>query len=133
MNGHEPHDPAWADSEHSCLREVYWRDRCLLAEDLLKYVFNQKELGRACHIRDLEHKVKSLKDEITHQRIAGEVRNRQLKAANLIVLCTGGCDGGLFGNNDDINEELIAEVERTAKRLRMWYNNYLSRKNARGQ
>lgn len=124
MDGHGKTNPAWETGDSSILREVYWERRCKLAESLLKHVFTKKEIGRACHIYDLETKVKELQKQITIQREAAEYRNRQLKAANLIVCCTGGCDTGIMGSKEAISEEIVCEVERTAKRLRSWWNNY---------
>ncbi len=127
MEGHERNNPKWKD-ECQVLRTVYWRDRCGLAEKLLKYVFTSKEIGRACHIHDLEEKIKRLQDEVTHQRKAAEYRNSQLKAANLIVSCSGGCEGGFMGDKGKVDEEMVSEVELIAKRLRSWFVNCQSRK-----
>lgn len=127
MNGHEQTNPDWRDSDCEILRTEYWKERCILAEKLLRHVFTKKEIGRACHIHDLETKVKHLQNEITNQREAAECRNRQLKAANLIVLCSGGCEGGILGSRDKIDEELVSEVEMIASRLRLWLVNYRSR------
>lgn len=127
MEGHEQTNPLWKTNDHHLIRVIYWERRCELAESLLKHVFTGKEIGRACHIHDLETKVKELQHEITFQREAAEYRNRQLKAANLIVSCTGGCDDGIIGSKEAISEEIVCEVERTAKRLRSWWNNYRSR------
>ena len=124
MRGHERTDPSWKDDDREILRTIYWERRCELAEKLLKHVFTNKEIGRACHIHDLEVKVKNLQRTVTDQREASEYRNRQLKAANLIVCCTGGCDTGIIGSKGEINEEIVSEVERTAKRLRSWWENY---------
>ncbi len=125
MKGHERTDPSWKDDNNEILRTIYWERRCELAEGLLKHVFTRKEIGRACHIYDLEVKVKNLQRTVTDQREASEYRNRQLKAANLIICCTGGCNTGVIGNKDNINEEIVVEVERTAIRLRSWWNNYI--------
>lgn len=127
MDGHEQTDPSWENSDCELLKTVYWRERCVLAEKLLSHVFTKKEIGRACHIHDLEIKVKQLQNEITRQRGAAEYRNRQLKAANLIVLCSGGCEGGILGSRHRIDEELVSDVETIAKRLRSWLVNYRSR------
>jgi len=127
MNGHEPANPDWKDSDCEILRTSYWQKRCSLAEKLLRHVFTKKEIGRACHIHDLETKVKQLQNEVTNQREAAEYRNRQLKAINLIVLCSGGCEGGILGSKDKIDEELVGDVETIASRLRSWLTNYRSR------
>lgn len=124
MNGHESTNPAWKEDHSPMMRELYWQRRCELAEELLKHTLTNKEIGRACHIHDLEEKNNRLKAEITHQREAAEYRNRQLIASNLIVSCSGGCETGIMGCKDKINEEVVAEVERTAKRLRSWWTNY---------
>lgn len=127
MEGHEQTNPAWKNNDDEIIRTIYWEQRCELAEELLKHVFTNKEIGRACHIHDLEKKVKKLQKEVTFQREVAEYRNRQLKAANLIVSCTGGCDTGIIGFPDKITEEIVTEVERIAKRLRGWWVNYQSR------
>lgn len=124
MDGHERTSPSWRTDDYHLMRTIYWERRCELAESLLKHVFTKKEIGRACHIHDLEIKVKKLQIEITHQRKAAEYRNRQLEAANLIISCTGGCDDGVIGDKDKVTEEIVSEVERTSKRLRSWWNNY---------
>lgn len=131
MNGNEPVNPAWQSDNCELLRTIYWERRCELAEGLLKHVFTGKEIGRACHIHALEEKIEKLQSEITFQREAAEYRNRQFKAANLIVSCTGGCDTGIIGSKDKINEELVCEVERTAKRIRSWWVNYQYREQHR--
>jgi len=131
MDGNEPVDPAWKDDCSEILRTVYWQRRCELAEKLLRHVFTKREIGRACHILALEEKVKALQSEITSQREAAEHRNRQLRAANLIVSCSGGCDGGIIGSKENVDEKLVCEVERTANRLRAWWNNYRSRQQNR--
>lgn len=127
MDGHERNNPDWASAESEILRMVYWRDRCGLAEKLLQHVLTRKEIGRACHIHDLEIKVKKLQREVTHQREASEYRNAQLRAANLITYCTGGCKGGICGSDEAITEEVVAEVEMIAKRLRSWLINHNGR------
>ena len=127
MEGHERNNPAWASDESQILRMVYWRDRCELAEELLHHVLTRKEIGRACHIHDLETKVKRLQDETTEQRLIAEYRNRQLRAANLITYCTGGCKGGICGSDEKIDDELVSEVEMIAKRLRGWWVNHEAR------
>ena len=125
MKGHEQTNPAYKDHRDPIMREIYWEERCRLAETLLKrHVISNKEIGRACHIYDLEEKVKTLQNQITCQRGAAEYRNRQLRAANIIISCTGGCDTGIIGSKDQINEEVVCEVETIAKRLRHWWNNY---------
>lgn len=124
MNGHECNNPEWASNENAIIREVYWKDRCRLAEELLKHVLTRKEIGRACHIHDLEIKVKRLQDEITEQRLIAEYRNGQLRAANLITYCTGGCKGGICGYDEKVDEELVSEVEKIAKRIRIWLTNH---------
>ena len=128
MDGNEPVNPAWQNSDRELLRTVYWEERCRLAERLLNHVFTKKEIGRAYHINALEKKVGKLQEEVTHQRKAAEYRNRQLRAANLIISCTGGCDTGVIGSKESINEELVGEVERTAKRLRTPPHNYQSKR-----
>ena len=128
MEGHERNNPNWKNDDCEILREVYWRERCVLAEQLLKHVFTNKEIGRACHIHDLEEKIERLQDEVTHQRKAAEYRNNQLRAANLIVSCSGGCEDGVIGDKDKVNEEMVSEVELIAKRLRSWFVNYRGRK-----
>ncbi len=125
MEGHEQTNPAYRYHQNSVMKEIYWEERCRLAEALLKrHVISNKAIGRACHIYDLEEKVKTLQKEITFQREAAEYRNRQLRAANIIISCTGGCDTGIIGSKDKIDEEMVCEVERTAKRLRHWWNTY---------
>lgn len=124
MNGHEQTNPAWRNDHRAMIRETYWEQRCQLAEELLKHVLTNKEIGRACHIHDLEKKIKHLQLEVTHQREAAEYRNRQLQATNLIVSCSGGCESGIMGSRDRINEEMVSGVERIAKRLRSWWTNY---------
>lgn len=127
MNGHKPMNPDWEKSDCEILRNAYWEERCALAERLLTHVFTKKEIGRASHIHDLEAKVKHLQREITNQREAAEYRNRQLKATNLIVSCSGGCENGIFGSRDRIDEELVGDVETIASRLRSWLTNHNSR------
>ncbi len=127
MNGHERNNPAWKN-ECDILQAIYWRDRCGLAENLLKHVFTDREIGRACHIHDLEIKVKRLQREITILREVAEYRNTQLKATDLIVSCTGGCKGSTIGSKDEVDEETVCEVERIAQRLRTWLGNYQARK-----
>lgn len=127
MNGHEHANPAWKTDDCELLRELYWSRRCEVAESLLKHVFTKKEIGRACHIYDLEEKVKKIQREITNQREAAEDRNHLLEAANLIVNCTGGCDNSFMGQENKINEKIVCEVEMIAKRLRSWWGNYRSR------
>lgn len=125
MEGHERTNLAYKNHDKSIMREIYWEERCRLAETLLKrHVISNKAIGRACHIYDLEEKVKTLQDQITYQRGAAEHRNHQLKAANIIVSCTGGCDTGIIGSKDKINEKMVCEVETIAKRLRHWWNTY---------
>lgn len=124
MTDNERNDPSWLNSEHDILREMYWKDRCLLAETLLQHVFTRKEIGRACHIHDLEIKVKKLQREITNQREISEYRNVQLKAANLITYCTGGCEGGICGSDEKVDEAMVSNVETIAKRLRSWLVNH---------
>ena len=120
MNGHEQTNPKYKTDETSLLREFYWESRCELAEKLLKHVLTEKEIGRACHIHDLEAKVRKLRNELTYQREAAEYRNRQLKAVNLVVSCYG-CDAGLIGDPESINESMVFEVEQIAIRLRKWW------------
>ncbi len=127
MDGHEQTDPDWKHSDSEVLRTVYWEERCALAEKLLRHVLTNQEIGRACHIHDLETKVKNLQNQITNQREVAEYRNRQLKTANLIVLCSGGCEGGILGSQDKIDEELVGDVEKIARRLRTWLTNYRGR------
>ena len=115
---------SWQDEEEPILRIAYWRDRCFLAERLIGKTLTQQEVGRARHIMGLEDKSQRQREEITSMRMIAEYRNRQLEAANLIVRCNGGCTGGIIGSPEKINEELVAEVERTAKRLREWWRNY---------
>ncbi len=129
MEGHERNNPNWAIGNSKILQTIYWKDRCLFAEHLLKHVFTCREIGRACHINDLEEKVVKLRKEITYQREVAEYRNKQLKAANLIVLCTGGCEGGIMGNDDKIDETAVSNVEMIAKRLRSWLTNHYYRSN----
>lgn len=127
LNGHERNNPAWKN-ECDILQAIYWKDRCILAEYLLKHVFTDQEIGRACHIHDLEIKVKELQRQITILRETAEYRNIQLKATNLIVSCTGACKGSTIGSKDEVDEETVCEVELIAKRLRTWYVNYQARK-----
>ncbi len=127
MDGHEQTNPDWQHSDCEVLRTVYWEERCVLAEKLLKLAFTKKEIGRACHIHDLETKVKHLKNQITIQREAAEYRNLQLKATNLITLCSGGCENGILGSKDKIDEKLVSGVERIAIGLRSWLVNYRCR------
>jgi len=124
MDGHERNNPSWARDENKMLRMIYWRDRCGLAEKLLEHVLTRKEIGRACHIHDLEIKVKRLKKEVTEQKLVSEYRTRQLKAANLITLCSGGCIDGILGSYEKIDNNFVSDVERIAKRLRTWLTNY---------
>ncbi|KKN98900.1 hypothetical protein LCGC14_0141410 [marine sediment metagenome] len=116
-------NPSWEFDDSDLIKMYYWRDRCRLAEKLIQHVLTRKDVGRALHIHGLEEKLRKLQEEMTHQRIAAEVRNKQLKAANMIVCCTGGCEGGIIGSSDKVEEELVVEVERTAKRLRQWWEN----------
>lgn len=127
MDGHERNNPKWADGGSEILRSVYWEERCRLAESLLHKLLTNQEIGRACHIHDLEIKVKRLQEEINEQRLISEYRNRQLRAANLITYCTGGCKGGICGFDEKIDEALVSEVETIAKRLRSWLINHIHR------
>jgi hypothetical protein len=124
--GHEPH-PSWRDSDDEILQSIYWRERCYLAERLLKHVFTNQEIGRAHHIADIEAKLKLLKEQITDLRETAECRNKQLAATNIIACCTGGCLTGIIGDPYKVTEELVVEVERIAERLRSWFANRQSR------
>ena len=115
---------SWQDEEEPILRVAYWRDRCFLAERLVGKTLTKQEVGRARHIDGLEEKFKRQAEEITTMRDIAVYRNRQLEAANLIIRCNGGCTGGVIGSPEKIDEKLVAEVERTAKRLREWWSNY---------
>ncbi len=128
MKGHERTNPDWATSDCEILKIAYWEERCALAEKLLENVLTKKEIGRACHIHDLEEKVKQLQFEVTNQREAAEYRNRQLEVTNLIALCSGGCKGGILGSDDKVTEEMVSDVEKIAERLRSWLVNHHGRK-----
>lgn len=54
MEGHERRNPDWANSDCYLLRAAYWEKRCALAEQLLEHILTKKEIGRACHIHDLD-------------------------------------------------------------------------------
>lgn len=121
--GHGPSCPDWQNSDKDFLKAAYWREKCYLAERLLKHVFTDQEIGRAHHIADIESKLKILKEQITDLRETAEYKNKQLAATNIIACCTGGCLSGIMGDPHIVTEELVAEVERITKRLRSWFNN----------
>lgn len=125
MKNYEQNNPAWANDSSDIIKMLYWRERCFIAEKLLNNFLDQKEIGRACHIDALETKVERLKEEIRYQQGVAEYRNRQLNAANLITLCTGGCPGGIMGDGNKIDEQTVCDVEMIAKRMRSWFVNHL--------
>lgn len=121
--GRERCNPSYRNSDKEVFRDYYWKARCFFAEKLLGNVLDNKEIGRACHMHDLEEKVEHLKRQLTIQREAAEYRNNQLKASNLIVSCTG-CEEGFFGSKEEITEEVVKSTEEIVRRLRIWWTNH---------
>lgn len=126
VKGHERCSPSYRNSDSEVLRDYYWKARCFFAEKLLSGMLDGKGIGRACHMYDLEEKIKDLKHQMTIQRQAAEHRNNLLKASNLIVSCTG-CEEGFFGSKEKITEGVVKSTEEIAKRLRTWWGHQKSR------
>ncbi len=74
------------------------------------------------HIHHLETKNKRLKHEIRFMQEKAERFNKMLFATGLVVNCTGCLEGGP-ANYKELTEEKVCEVERIAKRLRLWWDN----------
>jgi hypothetical protein len=87
-------------------------------------------------IRELEGKLSRQKAMLAMQQDVLKTRSHQLDAMHW-VWCTG-CDGGVhrFADEDGVmrhaklNEEVVAQAERNARRLRAWWENYKYRHQA---
>lgn len=74
-------------------------------------------------IRDLEAKIARQKRELAQKDRTLAARSRQLDAMAW-VWCDGGCPGGVLRHTTgDLTEEIVAEAERNAARLRRWFDN----------
>lgn len=102
------------------------RQRAERAEGILKGVLDSPEFRRLTHMYDLERKNRVLKREVRAAQIALEDRNRTVAATNLVINCTG-CDAGGPPDREAVTEEVVAEVERIARRLRTWLRNHQDR------
>lgn len=124
----EPTCPNWKHSGDPVLEAHYYRERCYLAERIIREVLTGKQIGRAHHMADLEDRVKTLRREVRIKQEAAERRNLKLRATNMIVGCTAACTDATFEDAGVIDEAFVAEVERIATRLRSWFNNWEARK-----
>lgn len=111
----------WRRDASAWFRAWYWHGRCLLTERLFWLLFGKKRIGRAHHMADLEAKIERQREELHEMNIVSKVRKDQVDAANLIISCYG-CDSGFMGDFSGVTEETVCEVERTASRLRRWWD-----------
>jgi len=74
--------------------------------------------------------IKRLRGTIAGMQTAAERRNRALDALHW-VWCSGGCETGVHrfcGHPDEVTEDVVATLEREAKRLRAWYTTRQAKK-----
>lgn len=86
--------------------------------------------------KELEQKIRHLKQTITSQRLVLERKNKELDALNY-VWCSGGCTTGVHQydpNLPPLTEELVQLAERNTERLRQYFTsyNYRNRKQTLG-
>ncbi len=89
----------------------------------------QAEIARLTAALDAERAAsKELRRQLTNQRTANEVRNRELDALHY-VWCSGGCDGGVhrYCGGEPLTEELVTEIEKQATRARQWLTAHQAR------
>lgn len=114
--------------------ENYWYSEYIRLEKeyrALHLLFNDEELRNGfvekLTIKNLEHKISTLKHELRKSQCALEDRNRQIKALGYITYCTGCWPGGP-DNKETLTDEDVREVQHIAGRLRTWFDNMESRR-----